>query len=256
VVVADQISLYVVREGDTLSDIASMFGVSINTIVWANDLGRARNPRPGQQLIILPVTGVEHTVRKGDTLVSLAKKYGADTEEIAEFNGLDSLASLEIGATLIIPGGEIAPAPGRSSVIANPYRGGGGAVLEGYFDNPLPGSILTQNIHGWNGVDLGAPQGTVIRAAASGTVLISKSNGTWNKGYGNYVVITHANGTQTLYAHLSRGVVAVGQEVMQGQIIGYVGSTGLSTGYHLHFEVRGAKNPFAFCPVGRVCEPR
>jgi murein DD-endopeptidase MepM/ murein hydrolase activator NlpD len=201
------------------------------------------------------VTGIEHKVRKGDTLASLAKKYRGDAEEIAEFNALDPALPLEVDATLIIPGGELVSSPTRSTA-TNPYRGGGGKTLEGYFSNPLPGAILTQNIHGWNGVDLAAPQGTLIRAAADGTVLISKSNGTWNKGYGNYVVVTHANGTQTLYAHLSRNVVSVGQEVMQGQIIGYVGNTGLSTGYHLHFEVRGAKNPFAFCPVGRTCEPR
>ncbi len=253
------ISLYVVRKGDTLADIGRMFSVSVNTIVWANSLGSARTIRPGQQLIILPVSGVEHKVAKGDTLVSIAKKYHADAEEIADFNGLDSALALETGSTLIVPGGELAPPP-TPVVIArptsNPYRGGAGVMLDGYFINPLPGSRLTQSVHGWNGVDLGAPRGTPIYAAAAGTVIIARNNGAWNGGYGNYAVITHSNGTQTLYSHMSRGIVSVGQAVTQGQTIGYVGNTGRSTGYHLHFEVRGAKNPFAFCPVGAVCQPR
>lgn len=253
------ISLYVVRVGDTLSDIARMFEVSVNTIIWANDLGSSRAIRPGQQLVILPVSGVDHTVAKGDTLASLAKKYRADAEEIAEFNGLPIGAALTVGTVLIVPGGELTPPPGPVSsarVAVNPYRGGSGSAVEGYFSNPLPGATLTQSIHGWNGVDLGAPRGTPIYAAADGTVIIARGNGGWNGGYGNYVVITHANGTQTLYSHMSRVIPVVGQSVIRGEIIGYVGNTGHSTGYHLHFEVRGAKNPFAFCPIGAVCQPR
>ena len=83
-----------------------------------------------------------------------------------------------------------------------------------------------------------------------------RNNGAWNGGYGNYVVISHANGTQTLYAHLNYGIATVGQSVGRGQLIGYVGATGKVTGSHLHYEVRGAQNPFAFCPVGAICQPR
>lgn len=251
----DRISVYVVRQGDTLSEIAGMFGVSVNTIVWANDLGSSRIVRQGQTLIILPVSGVEKTIQKGDTLKSIAAKYKADAEEIAEFNGLDPAAALAVGTTIIIPGGEIAvPVPAKKPS-TSPYLGGSGASLAGYYGNPLPGGVLTQALHGWNGIDLAAPRGTSVRAMADGTVIIARNSG-WNGGYGNYVVITHGNGTQTLYSHLLRASVAAGDTVVQGQVIGTVGNTGHSTGPHLHFEVRGAKNPFSSCPVGATCQPQ
>lgn len=112
------------------------------------------------------------------------------------------------------------------------------------FGNPLPNGRLSQGVHGWNGVDLAAPKGSAVYAAAAGTVIISRASG-WNGGYGLYVVVDHGDGTQTLYSHLSADNVTVGQKVTRGQQIGAVGNTGKSTGYHLHFEVRGAKNPFA-----------
>lgn len=254
----DRISVYVVRSGDSLSDIASMFNVSVNTIIWANNLPSASAIRPGDTLIILPVSGVKRTVVAGDTLASLAKKYGADANEIAQFNGLDPAESLTIGTTIIIPNGELAPAPPQRSksgrkIGAEPYLGGSGAVQFGYYMNPLPGGLITQGIHGWNGVDIGAARGTPIRAAADGTVIIARGGGLWNGGYGNYVVITHANGSQTLYGHMNSVSVSAGQSVNAGQTIGYVGSTGLSTGSHLHFEVRGAANPLRNCRVGSTC---
>ena len=262
---ADQISVYTVRTGDTLSEISSMFNVSINTIVWANDLGSSKAIHPGQTLIILPVSGVERTVVKGDTLKTLAKKYGSDATEIAEFNGLDPDAVLTVGSIIIIPGGELAvPTPVKTyassgsikTVPAEPYLGGSGPALSGFFVNPIPGAITTQGIHGWNGIDLGAAKGTPIRAAAAGTVIIARSNSTWNGGYGNYIVISHANGVQTLYAHMTSAAVSSGTQVSAGQVIGYVGSTGLSTGAHLHFEVRGAKNPFSSCAARSTCSPQ
>lgn len=256
---SDRISVYVVRPGDTLSEIAGMFNVSMNTILWANNLKSARNVHPGDTLIILPVSGVERTIVKGDTLKSLAKKYGADADEIATFNGLDSGKPLVIGSTIIIPGGELSiPVPSSNTSIGRDsftplYQGGSGKFLPGFFINPLPGAILTQGIHGWNGIDLGAPRGTPIYAAANGTVIVVRGGGGWNGGYGNYIVIQHQNGTQTLYSHNNKNAVSVGQSVAQGQIIGYVGSTGRSTGTHLHFEVRGATNPLRNCTVGRIC---
>ncbi len=260
----DTISVYEVRPGDTLSQIANLFDVSVNTIVWANNLGSVKDVHPGDTLIILPVSGIQRVIAKGDTLKSLAKKYGADATEIAEFNGLDPAAPLAVGDTLIIPGGELnAPAPAgakasakASREIYEPYLGGSGAALAGYYTDPLPGAPVTQGIHGWNAVDLGAAKGTPIHAAADGIAIIAKDNGSWNGGYGNYVVISHPNGTQTLYAHMKATAVAAGSPVSQGQVIGYVGMTGLTTGPHLHFEVRGAKNPFANCPVGSVCSPQ
>jgi murein DD-endopeptidase MepM/ murein hydrolase activator NlpD len=103
--------------------------------------------------------------------------------------------------------------------------------------------MRTQGIHGYNAVDLAAAHASPVRAAAAGEVIVSKSSG-WNGGYGNYIVVRHGNGTQTLYAHLSSNVVGVGAFVAAGERIGYMGSTGRSTGTHLHFEVRGATNPF------------
>ena len=257
---SDRISVYVVRADDTLFDISKMFGVSVNTIIWANDLKNARDVHPGDILVILPVSGIERVVVKGDTLKSLAKKYNADAGDIAQFNGLDPAAPLVIGSTLIIPGGEI-PVPASnsrssSSVIREPFLGGGGAVQAGYYSHPLPGAAVTQGLHGWNGIDFGAPRGTPIHAAADGIVIVARGGGAWNGGYGNYVVITHSNGTQTLYSHMKSATVSPGQSVLSGQTIGYVGATGLSTGPHLHFEVRGAANPFRNCPVGRVCTPQ
>lgn len=260
---SDRISVYVVRTGDTLSEIAKMFDVSVNTIVWANNLGTAKNVHPGDTLIILPVSGIERKIASGDTLKSLAKKYGADPDEIAEFNGLDASAPLAVGSTIIIPGGELSapvapvtPSKGRKSgSLKEPYLGGSGPAVNGFFVNPLPGGLITQGVHGWNAVDIGASRGTPIYAAADGVVIIAR-NGGWNGGYGNYVVITHDNGVQTLYGHMTRSIVSGGQSVSAGQLIGYVGNTGLSTGSHLHFEVRGAANPFRNCGVGSVCAPQ
>ena len=237
---SDQISLYVVREGDTLAEIAQMFGVSVNTILWANDLPRGAKIREEQTLVILPVSGVRHTVIKGDTIKSIAKRYEASAAEIASFNGVDESHPLAIGQIVIVPDGEIAPAPLRAG---KPVIAGGGRTVGGFFSAPLTRYRKTQGLHGYNGVDLATPAGTPILAAAPGVVIVSKSGG-WSGGYGNYVVIKHENGTQTLYSHNQSNAVAQGQKIERGQVIGYVGSTGRSTGTHLHFEVRGAKNPF------------
>lgn len=244
-----EISLYVVREGDTLSQIAEMFDVSAKTVLWANDLTNADKIRPGDELIILPITGVRHVVKKGDTLKSIVKKYlpDAKAEELAStiedtlrYNQLASAEDITAGDTIIIPNGIVsAPAPAKGSSARGVATGGGSAG----FTHPAPGTVRTQGIHGYNGVDFGGPVGTPIYAAAAGEVIVSKASG-WNGGYGLYVVVKHANGTQTLYAHLSRTAVAVGTRVAQGQVIGYMGNTGRSTGSHLHFEVRGARNPF------------
>ena len=253
----DRISLYEVRPGDTLSEIAGMFGVSVNTIIWANNLTSARDVHPGDLLLILPVSGTQRTVVKGDTLKSIAKKYGADANEIAQYNGLDSSAPLAVGSTIIIPGGEIAsPAPSTAAPSREPYLGGGGPAQLGYYSNPLPGGVITQGIHGWDAVDIGSARGTPVRAAANGIVIVARNGGGWNGGYGNYVVITHENGTQTLYSHMKNTIVSLGQSVSSGQVIGYVGMTGHTTGPHLHFEVRGAANPFRNCRVGSICEPQ
>ena len=267
-----QISVYTVRPGDTLSGIAQMFKVNVNTITGANDIQNGLI-HPGQTLIILPIIGIEHTVVKGDTLASLAKDFNSDAHDIAAYNDLADNASLTVGSTLIIPNGEtttpVTSGTTKSSTTKSttgkittstkvatkgsrtePYLGGSGAPLPGYFAWPLAGGIVTQDLHGWNAVDIGAPKGTSIYAAAAGTVIIAKDNGAWNGGYGNYVVISHPNGTETLYAHMSKVLTTPGASVGQGDTIGLVGMTGEATGNHLHFEVRGAENPFASLPVG------
>ncbi len=239
-----EISVYVVRAGDSLSEIAGMFGVTSNTILWANDLPRASAIKPGDSLIILPIAGVRHVVKYGDTLSTIAKKYKGNAEEILSYNQLQSDTDLVVGDTLVIPGGALHAATvplstktaKKNSTIKNTATGGS-------FSHPIPGAIKTQGIHGSNGVDFGAGIGTTIRAAGAGQVIVAKSTG-WNGGYGNYIVIKHTNGTQTLYAHLSRVDVGVGSSVAAGESIGASGNSGKSTGPHLHFEVRGGKNPF------------
>lgn len=244
------VSRYVVRSGDTLSSIAKMFDVTPNTILWANDLRSASQLKVGQELVILPVPGIKYTVKKGDTLASIARATHSDATEISNFNGLDGVA-LTSGMQIIVPDGEIAvastPKKKTSSSINEPAHDvgpRGTATQIGYYMAPLSHYIETQGIHGYNGVDLGAPIGTPIMASADGDVVIAKGSG-YNGGYGEYVVIQHDNGSQTLYGHMSKVATYSGAHVVQGQIIGYVGSTGKSTGAHLHFEIRnGIRNPF------------
>lgn len=240
----DQISIYVVREGDNLSQIASMFNVSVNTIAWANDINRGSKITPGQTLVILPISGVKYEVKKGDTVKSIAKKLNSDADEIIQFNDLSGGGQLAEGQTIIVPNGEIAPAPStKPGLKSSPVRGANGPSYAGYYLRPIADGRKSQGLHGYNGVDLADSCGTPVMASASGDVIISREGG-WNGGYGNYVVVSHSNGTQTLYSHLSSNIVSAGWHVVKGQVIGYIGSTGKSTGCHLHFEVRGAKNPF------------
>ncbi len=235
-----EISIYVVQAEDTLSQVAEMFSVSVNTIVWANDISRGDLIKEGQTLVILPISGVKHKIKPEDTLDKLAKKYEGDAAEILSYNNLLSEKELEIGMEIIIPGGQI---PTSSQSTTQSKVAVGQETSSGYYMRPIAGGVKTQGLHGYNAVDLASAQGAEIYAAAAGRVTVSQVGG-WNGGYGNYVVISHSNGTQTLYSHLSRNSVSVGQQVSQGQVIGLMGSTGRSTGPHLHFEVRGATNPF------------
>jgi murein DD-endopeptidase MepM/ murein hydrolase activator NlpD len=234
---SDQISVYEVRPGDTLSQIAEMFDVSDSTIRWANDLGSNGTISPGDSLVILPVSGLKYKIKKGDTLGNLAKKYNANKVEIMVYNSLSS-EDLSVGDEIIIPDAVIQIAPSTQKSYASSSKS-----TVGYYAHPVPGARKTQGIHGRNGVDFGLSVGSPIKSAAAGTVIISRSGG-WNGGYGTYVVVKHGNGTQTLYAHNSSNTVSVGERVDQGDVIAYSGNTGKSTGPHLHFEVRGASNPF------------
>jgi murein DD-endopeptidase MepM/ murein hydrolase activator NlpD len=247
----DQISLYVVRKGDTLPAIASMFGVSANTIRWANNISGS-TISVGQTLVILPITGIQHTVKSGDTLVSIAKLYKGDLNEILQYNDLSKNSKLAVGDTIFIPDGDITSTSISSGSSSSSSSGSTGTKApsypsySGYYMRPIIGGIRTQGIHGHNGVDLASSYGASILASADGDVIISRDSG-WNGGYGDYIVLKHANGTQTLYGHLSATLVNVGDHVTQGQVIGKEGNTGNvsgPTGIHLHFEIRGAKNPF------------
>ncbi len=235
----DTINVYEVKKGDSVSDVANIFGVTRNTIIWANDIKNGKLIE-GDILIILPVSGVKHIVKKGDTIKSIGKKYKADINDILEFNSIKDV-ELTIGDELIIPDGQInidAPiikAPAKKKIYAT--------SVAGYFTRPILSGIKTQGIHGKNAVDIGAKTGTGVVAAAKGIVQVARSSG-YNGGYGKMLIISHPNGTQTLYAHLSKVSVSNGEKVEQGQLIGEVGNTGKSTGPHLHFEVRGATNPF------------
>jgi LysM repeat protein len=265
------ISVYTVRDGDTLSGIAQMFGVTIGTITGANEL-QGKPIHPGQELVILPITGIRYSVKAGDTIAGIAKATKSDAFDIQQYNNLSSDADLIAGSSILIPNVETAvatpavakksaaavstaakksatPAKGsKSAGSSEPYLGGSGPAIAGYYGLPVHG-IITQGIHGYNGVDIGAPSGTPIDAAAGGTVIVAKSGG-YNGGYGSYVVIQHPNGTQTLYAHMSAVLTTVGATVTQGENIGRVGTTGDSTGNHLHFEVRSAANPLGSYAVG------
>lgn len=236
----DQILVYTVASGDTPGSIAEKFGISLNTLLWANNIRNSNLINAGDNLAILPVSGVRYEVRKGDTIESIARKFRGDAGEILGFNGLAIGGDLEAGSTIIIPDGELAPgivpSPGPSHFTGLPeYRG--------YFLRPVVGGRKSRGIHGFNGVDLANSCGLPVFASAEGIVIISRTSG-WNGGYGRYIVISHPNSTQTLYAHLTSAMISVGQEVAQGNIIGTIGSSGNSTGCHVHFEVRGAKNPF------------
>jgi murein DD-endopeptidase MepM/ murein hydrolase activator NlpD len=253
------LTTYVVQAGDTVASIAVRFGVSANTIRWANDLKKNQALTVGQTLLISPVSGVVYRVKKGDTLPKIEKKFSLDTtEEISsflDFNNLDESSALTVGDTIVIPGAEIS----ESVALPSPSHGGGktgsitniagagnslAGIIKDYFIKPIP-CPMTQGRHDHYAVDLSChTQGTPIHAAADGTVIFA--NYGWNGAYGNLVIIQHPNDTKTLYAHIKPNGILVkqGEEVTQGQVIAYVGTTGHSTGPHLHFEVRGAgQNP-------------
>lgn len=243
-----EVITYTVQMEDTILGIAEKFGLNPNTIVWANhDL--SENPfllEIGQELIILPVDGVYHKVKKGDTVEKLAKRYRVTPEKIVNFplNNLQSKDDPLVPDTmLIIPDGDATPpeppavrapsAPWRSRNMVWPARG---RLTQGFW---LPAHPA---------IDIGAHTGAPVWAADEGVVAEA---GWSNYGYGYYVLIRHYDGFSTLYAHLSRIDVSPGEAVGRGQQIGAIGSTGRSTGPHLHLEVRyngRAYNPLVYLP--------
>jgi murein DD-endopeptidase MepM/ murein hydrolase activator NlpD len=246
---SDTISTYVVQSGDTVTKVAKRFGVSENTIRWANNMSKKDVLHVGQTLAVLPITGVKHKVQKGDTLETIAKKYKADKADIMDFNDINEDGTVVVGDILIIPDGEITAvttSAGKTTKVTtgSAVTKSGVSATKGYYIRPVTpdgGRIRkTQGFHTrYNAVDVGAPVGTPIHAMADGVVIVTKSPKAYNGGYGGLTIISHANGSQTLYAHQSRIIVSSGDRVTQGQVIGYTGNTGKSTGPHLHFEIRG-----------------
>ncbi|MFA5047977.1 MAG: peptidoglycan DD-metalloendopeptidase family protein [Patescibacteria group bacterium] len=236
---------YIVQDGDSIGRVAANFGVSVNTLLWANNLSFSSYIRPGQKIIIPPVSGVIHRVVRGDTIAKIAQKYDADANSIRDFNQLAD-TGLIIGKSIIVPGGRMiyttkprtATNYSTSRPAANANHNQDVVVSSGgRMSWPAGCYRISQYFKGWRhtGVDIACPWGTTIRAADAGRVVRVQYGRT---GYGYNVIIDHGGGRQTLYGHLSRIDVAVGEYVQKGEAIGAEGSTGRSTGPHLHFEVR------------------
>ena len=227
---------YIVQSGDVIINIAEKFGVSVNTILWENKLTARSVIKPGQKLTILPVSGVSHKVKKGESLGAIAKKYGADAAKVLETNKLANAAAIQVGQVLLIPDGKIAVvAPPAPRVPAGSLFGGTQKYAgAGDMFWPSVCKRITQ-YYTWRhlGVDIACRGGGEVVAADGGKVIFSG----WAKGYGNSIVIDHGNGRKTRYGHFSQRLVQLGETVARGQSIGIEGSTGWSTGPHLHFEV-------------------
>ena len=257
------ITYYTVNAGDTIQSVAAMFDVTPATIMWANDLTAKSTLKAGEKLTIPPTSGRIVTVKAGDTLASLSKKYGVPAGAIAYANDMAPDDTLAAGDTIVVPDDSLdsptttkpatKPASGTSAPRSNQKPSAGN-----YFIYPLPVAVShwVQGLHANCGcaIDIGAPSGTPIYAVADGTVTQVVTGG-YNHGWGIDVVIEHTlpNGlhARTLSAHMSREVAKVGQTVHAGDVIGYVGTTGLTTGPHLHIEVIGVANPFADPKYGR-----
>lgn len=232
---------YEVEEGDTLSSIAKKFGISTETIRWANDL-KGDAIKPGDILKILPVSGVSHTVKSGDTLESVAKKYSANEQAIVDFpfNDVPDDFTLKVGELLIIPDGsppQVKPParPKPQYLAQGPSSPAFSAPGGAQFIWPVGGSLTQYYAWYHSGIDIANRSAPGIAAADGGTVVMAG----WpdGGGFGNRVVLDHGNGYRSLYAHLSNVYVSVGETVSRGQLIGQMGSTGRSTGTHLHLEI-------------------
>lgn len=242
----EEITKYTIKQGDTISSIAEYFGISTNTVLWTNNLQSASIIKPGNVLEILPITGIKHIAKEGDIIEILAKKYKASAEEIAFFNGLEKDQTLEKSAVLVIPGGVMPNSmlpKAKKSAPKNIPAYAAANQFSGQFIYPASGHNFGR-IHANNGIDISNSNGGPIYAAASGTVILADNSG-YNGGYGKHVKIQHSGEVITLYGHMSKVYVKQGQQISQGTIIGMMGNTGRSTGTHLHFEVRGARNPLA-----------
>lgn len=234
---------YVVQNGDTIGTIAQKFGISQNTILWENNLTSRSYIRPGQILSILPTSGITYKIAKGDNLAKIAQKLNSDVNKIIDFNRLANESDVQVGQSIIIPDGKpyIAPAPVKPKLasikqIFNEPAPPDSAANTGKMYWPNGCHVITQYFN-WRhiGLDIACPKGTPIRAAEDGVVT---KVAFLNTGYGHHVFLDHGNGKATRYGHMTEIYVTEGESVARGQILGLEGSTGRSTGPHLHFEVR------------------
>ncbi|WP_315325217.1 M23 family metallopeptidase [Treponema socranskii] len=223
---------YTVRSGDTLGGITKRFGLTnLSTLIDVNGITNARSLHEGQKLRIPSVDGLMYTVSKGNSLTGLSAKFNVPLEDLLDVNDLAS-QTLTVGQQLFIPGAKMDAAKLHE-------------VLGDLFKIPISAAYRISSKFGWRpdpftgvrsyhtGIDLACPEGTPIRAAMNGTVAFVG----WSNVFGNYIIVNHPNGYQTLYGHLSASRVKKGQSVTQATVIGLVGSTGYSTGAHLHFTV-------------------
>jgi murein DD-endopeptidase MepM/ murein hydrolase activator NlpD len=236
------VETYEVKAGDTLSAIAKMYGVDNESIKALNPDLSINRLSPGDKIKIPPVSGLIVKVKSGETIQSLAKKYGLPSAQpIVDwpYNSFanDETFALIVGAELVIPGGVI-PQEAPRPILSTP-QSGLFAKGSGQFSWPTNGVITQYFAWYHNGVDIANKPGTLVSAADSGRVVSVLYQ---NTGYGYHVIVDHGNGFRTLYGHLSRIDVGVGDNVSRGQGIGKMGSTGRSTGPHLHFVVFAGNN--------------
>lgn len=234
---------YVVQPGDTFQSIANAYAISVNTLLWANDLTASSSVKIGDSLAILPVDGVLHVVKSGDTMSAIASKYKAQAQDIITYNDLANQDDIYIGDILIIPGGTM---PKKSAPVKNNNQS---PIASNYFIYPAEGHV-TQGLHYYNAVDVANQCGTPVYAAASGVVERAVFNNAWNLGMGNYVTILHSNGMVTYYGHFQNVFVKPGDKVSVGDRIGLMGRTGNATGCHVHFQVIGGRNFLSAYSVG------
>lgn len=244
--------IYTVVDGDTIAGIASKYNISANTILSVNGLGATDTIKSGDHLTLLPVTGVLYTVKSGDTVLSIANSYNAKATDIVSANGLQDSSKIALGQKLIIPNGDapVGQAPKIVSQNTQTARDAG--------DEPTPapqkeethaGSgfgwpTITRHIsqyfkNGHTGIDIDNRSMPSVFAAQDGTVEFAG----WLGAYGNLIIVNHGGGLTTYYAHLSKFYVAKGAAVKKGDAIAKMGSTGHSTGPHVHFEVRRFGKP-------------
>ncbi len=234
--------IYIVQSGDTLSNIAEIYKTNISKLTSANSMDARQKIRPGDRLLVSNLRGVLHRVSSGESLSTIASDYNVNVQKIQGINLLSNPNELQAGQTIFIPG---AVRQVHKFEFQWPLSGVSRKRISsgyGYRQHPMGG---WQDFHA--GIDIAARYGTPILAAESGKVTQSGRQG----NYGNCVTIDHQNGLSTLYAHASRLEVKKGQYVVKGQRIGTVGSTGRSTGPHVHFEVRKqnkAVNPTSYLP--------